>query len=227
MPPDPPTRFIFYTKIKVLWWNVISFLWLAVLCLGPGMLGNRGCAKACRLLLKAEREFVLRACMLIKLRMSLPSCLLCVSWHGVWIKSSLCTPMICEGGWKKKSIFHTLKAFDFTQPLSWPAWRQRFTRFRIATKDDKEYADVQVNSLLYAICKQAEAIFRTFTFSVEEENDYCNTVVKKVWWTFCAQMQPESWLCLFLQKESTKQWMCWCIRQEFIRAGRLLWFWSY
>lgn len=75
--------------------------------------------------------------------------------------------------------FHAPKAFDFAHPSSWPAWRQCFARFRIATKLDKEDSDVQVNSLLYAMGKQAEPIFSTFTFSVEEENDYYNAVVSQ------------------------------------------------
>ncbi len=77
------------------------------------------------------------------------------------------------------SKFHAPEAFDFAQPSSWLAWRQRFARFRIATKLDKEDGDVQVNSLLYAMGKQAEPIFGTFTFSAEEENDYYNAVVKR------------------------------------------------
>lgn len=77
------------------------------------------------------------------------------------------------------SKFNAPESFDFAQPASWPAWRQRFARFRIATKLDKEDGDVQVNSLLYAMGKQAEPIFSTFTFSAEDENQYYNAVVKK------------------------------------------------
>ncbi len=36
-----------------------------------------------------------------------------------------------------------------------------------------------MNSLLYAMGKQAEPIFSTFTFSAEEENDYYNAVGKR------------------------------------------------
>ncbi len=103
----------------IMWWNVNSLLWLVVLYQGPGLLGNGGGSGACRLPLKAEREsFVLWACMLIKLRLSSPSGLLRVSWHGVRNKSYPRTPVIGEAGRKKMSKFHVPEAFDFAQPSS-------------------------------------------------------------------------------------------------------------
>lgn len=39
--------------------------------------------------------------------------------------------------------------FDFTHPAEWPIWQQRFSRFHVASKFDKESGEVQVNSLLY------------------------------------------------------------------------------
>lgn len=73
--------------------------------------------------------------------------------------------------------FHTPEAFDFTQPSTWPMWKQRFARFRIATKLDKEDQDVQVNSLLYAMGKDAEPVFSTFTFTEQQEANYFDTVM--------------------------------------------------
>ena len=74
--------------------------------------------------------------------------------------------------------FHAPDPFDFTQPAAWPAWRQRFSRYRITTKLNLEDSDVQVNALLYAMGKDAEPIFSTFTFG-DDEDDYYNEVINK------------------------------------------------
>ncbi|KAK0145882.1 hypothetical protein N1851_015191 [Merluccius polli] len=74
--------------------------------------------------------------------------------------------------------FHAPDPFDFPQPAAWPAWRQRFSRYRIAAKLNQEDNDVQVNALLYAMGKDAEPIFSTFTFG-DDEGDYYNEVINK------------------------------------------------
>lgn len=74
--------------------------------------------------------------------------------------------------------FQPPESFDFTQPSAWPTWRQRFSRYRIATKLDQEDGDVQVNTLLYAMGKESEPIFSTFTFPVDVE-DYYDEVLRK------------------------------------------------
>ena len=60
--------------------------------------------------------------------------------------------------WEKKPVwrgkmakFHAPDPFDFTQ--AWPAWRQRFSPYQIASKLNLEDGDVQVNALLYAMGK--------------------------------------------------------------------------
>lgn len=74
--------------------------------------------------------------------------------------------------------FQAPESFDFTQPSAWPTWRQRFSRFRIATKLDQEDGDVQVNTLLYAMGKEAEPIFSTFTFP-DNVDEYYDEVLKR------------------------------------------------
>lgn len=74
--------------------------------------------------------------------------------------------------------FHAPESFDFTQPSAWPVWRQRFSRYRIAMKLDKEDGEIQVNTLLYAMGKEAEPIFSTFTFPDEIEDYYGETMKK-------------------------------------------------
>lgn len=77
------------------------------------------------------------------------------------------------------SKFNAPEAFNFAQPATWPAWIQRFSRFRIATKLNKENSEVQVNSLLYAMGKDAEAIFGSFTFAEASHANNYETVVGK------------------------------------------------
>ncbi|XP_030213428.1 uncharacterized protein LOC115544561 isoform X1 [Gadus morhua] len=74
--------------------------------------------------------------------------------------------------------FQALDPFDFTKPAAWPAWRQRFSRFRIASKLNLEDDNVQVNVLLCAMGKDAVPIFNTFTFG-DYEDDYYNKVINK------------------------------------------------
>ncbi|KAK7103952.1 hypothetical protein V1264_018740 [Littorina saxatilis] len=56
-------------------------------------------------------------------------------------------------------------AFDFTQPTKWPEWKQRFERYRSASKLDKDEEKVQVSALIYAMGNEAERIFLSFGLS--------------------------------------------------------------
>ncbi|KAL7850718.1 hypothetical protein SRHO_G00200670 [Serrasalmus rhombeus] len=101
------------------------------------------------------------------------------SLHGVRSGDFTCLDTKGEKEQSAMLKFHAPEAFDFTQSASWPIWRQRFSRFRIATKLDQEDGDVQVSSLLYAIGKEAEPIFSTFVFTADEEDNYYDAVVSK------------------------------------------------
>ncbi|KAK3725621.1 hypothetical protein RRG08_043038 [Elysia crispata] len=61
--------------------------------------------------------------------------------------------------------FHPPENFDFMRPTGWPEWRERFDRYRKASKLHKEDEDVQVSTLIYALGKEADKIFKTFTFT--------------------------------------------------------------
>ena len=65
--------------------------------------------------------------------------------------------------------FNAPESFDFTRPAAWPEWRERFLRFRIATKLNKETGEVQVASLVYAMGREAEKIFSSFEFRTPAE----------------------------------------------------------
>ena len=60
--------------------------------------------------------------------------------------------------------FNPPENFDFCAPSKWPEWRERFMRYRSATKLNKEDGDVQVSTLIYAMGKEADKIFASFTF---------------------------------------------------------------
>jgi hypothetical protein len=61
--------------------------------------------------------------------------------------------------------------FDFNRPGEWPTWRRRFDRFRAASKLNKESGEVQVNSLLYSMGKDAEPIYESFVYTEDDDND--------------------------------------------------------
>ncbi|KAK0146758.1 hypothetical protein N1851_013875 [Merluccius polli] len=69
--------------------------------------------------------------------------------------------------------------FSFDKPAEWPDWKQRFVRFRSATKLNKEDGAVQVSSLIYAMGSESENIFRSFTFTDEGQQDNFDVVLAK------------------------------------------------
>ncbi|KAL3056877.1 hypothetical protein OYC64_007371 [Pagothenia borchgrevinki] len=69
--------------------------------------------------------------------------------------------------------------FSFDKPTEWPDWRQRFERYRLATKLDKDDGRVQVSCLIYAMGNEAENIFKSFTFAEEDDGDDFAVVVGK------------------------------------------------
>ena len=60
--------------------------------------------------------------------------------------------------------FNPSEPMSFDAPAKWPEWKERFARFRIATKLHKNEGEIQVALLKYAMGKQAENIFKSFTF---------------------------------------------------------------
>lgn len=79
---------------------------------------------------------------------------------------------------KHHMVSEVERNFDFSHPERWPEWRQRFHRYRIATKLDKEEAEVQIYTLLYSMGKEAEQVYQTFTFREGEREDYDNVTRK-------------------------------------------------
>ena len=42
-------------------------------------------------------------------------------------------------------------ALDFTKPAAWPDWKQRFSRYRVASKLTEDDESVQVSALIYSM----------------------------------------------------------------------------
>ncbi|KAK0139111.1 hypothetical protein N1851_024338 [Merluccius polli] len=75
--------------------------------------------------------------------------------------------------------FNPPENFNFERPSDWQTWRQRFTRYRSATKLDKEDGAVQVSTLIYVMGMEAENVFKSFTFVGAEDNDKYEDVLAK------------------------------------------------
>ena len=75
--------------------------------------------------------------------------------------------------------FHSPENFDFMRPGGWPEWRERFDRYRKASKLHKEVEDVQVSTLIYALGKEADKVFKTFTFNNAADANIYELVLQK------------------------------------------------
>jgi len=68
---------------------------------------------------------------------------------------------------------------DLAKPQEWPDWMQRFERFeRCATKLNEEDEVLQVNALAYTMGKEAEHVFKAFTFMSGDERKYPKVIAK-------------------------------------------------
>ena len=67
--------------------------------------------------------------------------------------------------------FNQPESLDFSCLAKWPEWRDRFELYRKATKLDKEDGVIQVTSLVYAMGREANKIFKSFTFAALTKTD--------------------------------------------------------
>ena len=56
------------------------------------------------------------------------------------------------------------EGFNFSKPVEWPVWKQRFLRYRSASKLKDDDGEVQVSSLIYSMGPEAEKIFSSLVF---------------------------------------------------------------
>uniref|UniRef100_A0AAV2KQF7 ribonuclease H n=1 Tax=Knipowitschia caucasica TaxID=637954 RepID=A0AAV2KQF7_KNICA len=75
--------------------------------------------------------------------------------------------------------FNPPESFPFDRPTEWSDWKQRFQRFRVATRLNKEDGEVQVSSLIYAMGPEAENIFKAFTFAEDADKEKFDVVLGK------------------------------------------------
>ena len=65
----------------------------------------------------------------------------------------------------------------FTKPLTWLDWKQKFNRYLIATKLNKEDGEIKVSNIIYTMGREAECIFKSFNFEGDEKR--LNKVIEK------------------------------------------------
>ena len=69
--------------------------------------------------------------------------------------------------------------FDFTATWNWQTWRQRFQRFRIASKLSEESAETQVSTLIYCMGIEAEPIYKSLSFKKKENEKNFDVILSK------------------------------------------------
>ena len=74
--------------------------------------------------------------------------------------------------------FNPPESFNFSKPGEWPEWKQRFTRFRTATKLNGESDEVQISSLVYAMGAEAETVIKSFVYAEEGDDKKYPKVLK-------------------------------------------------
>ena len=77
------------------------------------------------------------------------------------------------------SKFHPPDSFDFTSPTTWPQWKERYQRYSILTKLDKEDQEIQISTLIYCMGPEAEQLFKNFTFATEDDKKDPKKVMEK------------------------------------------------
>ena len=75
--------------------------------------------------------------------------------------------------------FKPIEPMDFTRHSSWSDWKSRFTRYRVATKLDKDDEPVQVNALIYSMGSEAENIYKSFKFDPADDGNKYTPVINK------------------------------------------------
>ena len=75
--------------------------------------------------------------------------------------------------------FQPPDSFDFTNPTTWPQWKERFQRYSTLTKLDKDEKNVQISTLIYCLGPEAEQLFKNFTFATEGDKKDPKKVMEK------------------------------------------------
>ena len=68
--------------------------------------------------------------------------------------------------------------FNFKTPDEWPKWKKRFEQFRVASALDRGVMAKQVNTLLYCMGEESEALLDSMNVTDEEKQDYAVVLAK-------------------------------------------------
>ena len=68
--------------------------------------------------------------------------------------------------------------FNFKKPDKWPKWRKRFEQFRVASALDRGVTAKQVNTLLYFMGEEFEALLDSMNVDDVEKQDYAVVLVQ-------------------------------------------------
>ena len=72
-------------------------------------------------------------------------------------------------------------AFNFSLPDSWPAWKQRFSRYRLASGLSASSTDpVNISTLLYCMGPEAESVFAQLKFDSDGDDAKYDKVMEKL-----------------------------------------------
>ena len=75
--------------------------------------------------------------------------------------------------------FNPPENFNFHNPSEWKEWKERFSRYRTATKLNKDDEEVQISALIYAMGREAEHVLKSFVFGDDEDDKKFDDVFKK------------------------------------------------
>ena len=71
------------------------------------------------------------------------------------------------------------ESFNFERPSEWPEWKERFTRYRLASKLHKDTDEVQISALIYSMGRQGEHIFKSLVFAENGDEGKYDKVLEK------------------------------------------------
>ena len=78
--------------------------------------------------------------------------------------------------------------FDFSLPDAWPAWKQRFSRYRMSSRLNSKDEPVQVSMTLYCMGPAAESVFARLKFDGDSDRDKYEEVMAKLDTYFCSAL---------------------------------------
>ena len=76
--------------------------------------------------------------------------------------------------------FNPQESFNFSNPTELLDWKERFSRFRMASKLNKDDPEVQIRALIHAMSKEVEQIFKSLQFAEAGDEKKFEKVLEKL-----------------------------------------------